>query len=101
MRNTYTVRLINKTWQGQTYHLRIDDPAITLRTAQVAAAAGQALPLPVKPGKVAEYTVFAERPRYTEAGDVYPSHVDVTLSVADDAGHADSYETVFIGPKEE
>ncbi|TKW60595.1 MAG: cytochrome c oxidase accessory protein CcoG [Blastochloris viridis] len=102
VRNTYTVRLINKSWTAKTYYLRMDHADVTLRTAQVTAPAGGALPLAVKAGKVAEYTVFAERPRYiTDTGEMYPSHMAVTLSVTDDEGHADSYETVFIGPNEE
>lgn len=101
VRNAYTVRLINKEWRDKTVLLRINRDDISLRTAQQEVSAGEALPLPVKAGKVAEYTVFAERPYLTQEGGAYPSHIPVQLRVVDDAGHADDYDAVFVGPNQE
>jgi cytochrome c oxidase accessory protein FixG len=94
VRNAYTLRVINKTWKDQTYLMNADSSSIKLHTVQVHPAEGQPLPLEVKAGRIAEFTVFADRKK-----GPYESHKDLVLRVADAAGEVESYTTVFIGPE--
>ncbi|PIZ29972.1 MAG: cytochrome c oxidase accessory protein CcoG [Alphaproteobacteria bacterium CG_4_10_14_0_8_um_filter_53_9] len=98
VRNTYTLRLINKTWQHQSFTVSASNPALTLRTAQATAKTGAALTLTVAPGKVAEYTVFAEQPLVQEDGTRLPTHQNLIFTAINNGGEETTYTTVFIAP---
>ncbi|MFZ2587208.1 MAG: cytochrome c oxidase accessory protein CcoG [Alphaproteobacteria bacterium] len=95
IRNTYTVRVGNKTWQPATYTLTSTLP-LHLRTADVQPHSNGALSLTINPGKVAEFTVFA-----TVSPTVFAqSHTPVTFTLSGTGG-TETYTTVFIAPERE
>lgn len=95
IRNTYTLRVVNKTWDNTTYHLSANLP-LHLHTATTTMNPMGRLPLTVAPGKVGEFTIFADMP----AAAITTSHHPVTFTLQAPQG-SDTYTTVFIAPERE
>lgn len=95
VRNAYTLRVLNKQWEAQTFWLNAAGvtPLVLGSEGLVADAQGR-LPLPVKGGQVAEFLVFVDTPLTEQAEG---RHVPLQLTI-DNGNQRDSYASMFIFP---
>lgn len=101
VRNTYTVRIVNKTWSEKTYKLSSSAADAKLTADTSPNAADGALLLTVKPGKVGEFMVFIDRPvASTPIGNtpLELTMVDTAPLAAGKAPIQTRYATMFIAP---
>lgn len=95
VRNTYTVRLINKEWDDQIYTLRISGvPDTKLSSEGIETTPDGALLLPVRGGHVAQFMVFVDTPLSLETKGRVTLDVNVSNGV-----HTDNYRSMFIYPE--
>ena len=93
IRNAYTVHIVNKTWQHQTYTLSTNHTTGTIFIPDVTGKAHQ-VDVSVKPGKVGTFRLLVDRP-YTQSSGTIP----LTIT-AKTPKFEDSYNSTFIMPTE-
>lgn len=95
VRNTYTVRLLNKEWHDQVYTLRVAGiPDAKLSGDNLETSPDGAVLLPIKGGHVVQFMVFVDTPLSMDAKGRVPLDVSVSNGV-----HSDTYPSMFIYPE--